>query len=196
MCIVKVEENQRYADFLSRSSYTPDLHGDIDISNWIKTMDEGNTNNTSIFHDRAILASNNDSDDKSNSEIAELRDAQAREYYAYDHAINDESGQVSDYTPEYLRTLAPQGLSLGILKSQIGRIISQDPRYHEKEHIISEIILTSSKRLPFTLLKKQSPLRPCLFMTIKKSQGQILQRVGVERHNDTELRYLQVQNYQ
>lgn len=173
-------------------------------------------NDTSIFHDRAILASTNDSVDIFNSEVAELRHAQFHEYYACDQAEKDDSGQVSDYTPEYLRSLVPQGLPLGLLKLQIGmpvmlirnyypkhglcngtrlivtglfnfcikgRIISQDPRYHGKEHIISRIMLSSSKKLPFTLIRKQLPLRPCFSMTINKSQGQTLQRVGVDLTN-------------
>ncbi|POS81917.1 hypothetical protein EPUL_004563, partial [Erysiphe pulchra] len=57
-----------------RLSYTPDLQGDVDIPDWMKSTDDGKVfreffypeqlleaNDTSIFHDRAILASTNDS---------------------------------------------------------------------------------------------------------------------------------------
>lgn len=226
MRVINGEDNQRFAEWLSRLSYIPELYGDIDIPDWIRTTDDGKvfrefvypeqlleTGDTSLFHDRAILASTNESVDSFNSEIADLRTAQLREYYACDQVKKDETGQVSDYTPEYLRTLVPQGLPLGILKLQIGmpvmllrnyypklglcngtrliitalfnfcikgRIISQDPRYNGKEHIISRIMLSTNKRLPFTLLRKQLPLRPCFSMTINKSQGQTFQRVGVD----------------
>ncbi|POS81815.1 hypothetical protein EPUL_006414, partial [Erysiphe pulchra] len=89
-------------------------------------------NDTSIFHDRAILVSTNDSVDIFNSEVAELRHAQFHEYYACDQAEKDESGQVSDYTPEYLRSLVPQGLPLGLLKLQIGMPVMLIRNYYPK----------------------------------------------------------------
>ncbi|POS81997.1 hypothetical protein EPUL_005932, partial [Erysiphe pulchra] len=61
-----------------------------------------------------------------------------------------------------------------------GRIISPDRRFDGIEHIISRMTITSSEDLSFTLTRKQLPIRPCYSMTINKSQGQTLQRVGVD----------------
>ncbi|POS82141.1 hypothetical protein EPUL_006719 [Erysiphe pulchra] len=58
--------------------------------------------------------------------------------------------------------------------------MSQDPRYNGREHIISRITLNTSEDLPFTLTRKQLPIRPCYAMTINKSQGQTLQSVGID----------------
>ena len=40
--------------------------------------------------------------------------------------------------------------------------------------------VTTNEDLPFTLTRTQLPLRPCFAMTKNKSQGQTLQRVGVD----------------
>ena len=46
--------------------------------------------------------------------------------------------------------------------------------------LIPRIILIPSDNIfPFTLRRKQFPVRPCFAMTVNKSQGQSLQRVGV-----------------
>jgi hypothetical protein len=44
---------------------------------------------------------------------------------------------------------------------------------------IPKISLTS-KELPFTLFRKQFPIKPCFAMTINKSQGQIIDFVGID----------------
>ncbi|POS82566.1 hypothetical protein EPUL_004774 [Erysiphe pulchra] len=60
------------------------------------------------------------------------------------------------------------------------KIMSQDPRYNGREHIISRITLSTSDDLLFTLTRKQLPIRPCYAMTINKSQRQTLQSVGID----------------
>ncbi|POS87261.1 hypothetical protein EPUL_002549, partial [Erysiphe pulchra] len=126
------EEIERFTNWLTRLSYTPHLQGDIDVPDWIRSTDDEKVNDTSILHDRAILASTNDSVDMFNSEVAELRHAQSYEYYACDQAEKGDSGQVSDYTPEYLRSLVPQGLLLGLLKLQIGMPVMLTRNYYPK----------------------------------------------------------------
>lgn len=61
-----------------------------------------------------------------------------------------------------------------------GRIISADSNFHGQEHYIHRVVMTTEEDLPFTLSRRQLPLRPCFSMTINKSQGQTLQRVGVD----------------
>ena len=46
---------------------------------------------------------------------------------------------------------------------------------------ISRIVLTTTKdcHLPFTLTRRQFPIKPSYAMTANKSQGQILSKVGI-----------------
>jgi len=46
---------------------------------------------------------------------------------------------------------------------------------------LSRLTITPSEKdaLPFTLRRRQFPVRPAFAMTINKSQGQTLQRVGI-----------------
>ena len=64
-----------------------------------------------------------------------------------------------------------------------GRIISEDARFNDREHVISRIQVTTKEDLWFTLRRKQLPLKPCFAMTINKSQGQTLQYVGADLSN-------------
>ena len=61
-----------------------------------------------------------------------------------------------------------------------GEIVSPDARFNGELHFIHRIPVTTNDDLPFTLIRNQLPLRPCFSMTINKSQGQTLQRVGVD----------------
>ncbi|POS82063.1 hypothetical protein EPUL_006439, partial [Erysiphe pulchra] len=203
------------------------MYGSLDIPEWMKTTNDRTvfrdfvyparplqSLDSSIFHDRAILSPRNDLVHQFNDEITAFRGTLSRDFYSYDEVRNQEStGQLTDYTPEYLRQVTCQGLPLGILRIQVGmpvmllrnyypklglcngtrlivtrlysrcikgRIVSQDPRFHGKEHIISRFTLDSNDELPFSMVRKQLPLRPCFAMTINKSQGQTLKMVGVD----------------
>lgn len=68
--------------------------------------------------------------------------------------------------------LFPQGIR--------GKIMSTVPEFDGEEHYIHRIDMTTNHDLPFTLIRRQLPLRPCFAMTINKSQGQTLKRVGVD----------------
>jgi ATP-dependent DNA helicase PIF1 len=57
------------------------------------------------------------------------------------------------------------------------KIISGE--YAGKVVFIPKVTLTSSK-FPFTLFRKQFPLKPCFAMTINKSQGQTIDFVGID----------------
>jgi len=45
-------------------------------------------------------------------------------------------------------------------------------------------LTTSDEELPFILECKQFPVRLCFAMTVNKSQGQSLKKVGVDLHSD------------
>ena len=52
--------------------------------------------------------------------------------------------------------------------------------YKGDRHLIPRIIMDSSDEvLPFTLRRRQFPIRPCFAMTINKSQGHTLRYVGL-----------------
>ncbi|POS85882.1 hypothetical protein EPUL_002865, partial [Erysiphe pulchra] len=168
---------------------------------------------SSFFRERAVLSSRNDEVDKFNDNLSHLIGANYHSYYSLDTTQNDQSRHVSDYTPEFLRTVSGQGLPPGKLTLHVGmpvmllrnyysreglingcrliitrlynhcvkaRITSADPRFDGNEHIISRINLSCDENLPFTLIRKQLPLRPCYAMTINKSQGQTLKYAGVD----------------
>ncbi|POS83963.1 hypothetical protein EPUL_005244 [Erysiphe pulchra] len=115
-----------------------------------RTLQDLTAADNSVFRDCAILTSRNYDVDRFNREIAQLRTIESHEYFAVDQVHSDEAGQITDYPTEYLQSLAGSGLPHGALKFQMG--------------------------MPVMLL----PLRPSYSMTSKKSQGQTLQRGGVD----------------
>jgi ATP-dependent DNA helicase PIF1 len=53
-------------------------------------------------------------------------------------------------------------------------------KYDGNRVFIPRILMTpTSSTLPFTLTRRQFPIRPCFAMTINKSQGQTLDHVGI-----------------
>ncbi|POS81951.1 hypothetical protein EPUL_005415, partial [Erysiphe pulchra] len=143
--------------------------------------------NAFFFLKRAILTSRNDAVDVFNRGIADLTNSESHDYFSLDIAQNDRSVESTDYTSEFLQAISGKGIPLGKLSLRVGmpimllpKIMSQDPRYNGREHIISRITLSTSEDLPFTLTRKQLPIRPCYAMTINKSQGQTLQSVGID----------------
>jgi ATP-dependent DNA helicase PIF1 len=50
----------------------------------------------------------------------------------------------------------------------------------EGETVFIPKIKLSSKNFPFTLHRKQFPVKPCFAMTINKSQGQTIENVGID----------------
>ncbi|POS82695.1 hypothetical protein EPUL_003563, partial [Erysiphe pulchra] len=133
MRVISGDDNQRFAEWLARLSYDTDLYGPIEIPEWIQTTSDRNLfrefiypkrefelGGTDLFEDRMILTGLNESVDRFNQEIAEIRASEAHVYYACDKVESDESGQSSDCPVEVLRTLQVKGLPDGRLKLQIG----------------------------------------------------------------------------
>ncbi|POS81756.1 hypothetical protein EPUL_006538, partial [Erysiphe pulchra] len=67
-----------------------------------------------------------------NDEIAELRNAASREYFSHDEVRSQETGNVDDYTPEYMRQITCQGIPMGILRLQIGMPVMLLRNYYPK----------------------------------------------------------------
>ncbi|POS87738.1 hypothetical protein EPUL_000783 [Erysiphe pulchra] len=217
MRVVEGELNQRFVDWLAKLSYTLSLYGSVELSDSIRVthdreqfrefvypIQQIRTPASSFFLERAVLSSRNDEVDKFNDNLSHLIGANYHIYYSLYTTQNDESRHVSDYTPEFLRTVSGQSLSPGKLTLHVGmpvmllrnyysreglingcrliitrlynhcvkaRITSADPRFDGNEHIILKINMSCDENLPFTLIRKQLPLRPCYAMTINKSQG-------------------------
>ncbi|KAF5190259.1 Atp-dependent dna helicase, partial [Thalictrum thalictroides] len=118
MRVIRGNANQRFAEWLARLSYDRNIYGQIEIPEWIKTTSdrklfrnfiyprrELEQGDTAIFEDRMVLTGLNESVDRFNKEIAEIRPSESREYIACDQVQTDESGQISDCPVEVLRTL-------------------------------------------------------------------------------------------
>ncbi|POS85345.1 hypothetical protein EPUL_004184 [Erysiphe pulchra] len=210
MRVVMGEENQRFASWLSELPYTPSLYGTMNIPEWIRTINDRSefcesiypvqslrANDVSIFRDRAILSSRNDDVNRFNNDMAQLRsvpfhDDNPSEYLQSLSGSGLPLGKLSLQVGMPIMLLrnyfARRGLCSGtrLIITRLfnhcikGRIISPDRRFDGIEHIISCMTITSSEDLPFTLIRKQLPIRPCYSMTINKSQGQTLQRVVVD----------------
>jgi hypothetical protein len=70
---------------------------------------------------------------------------------------------------------------IGAYTLQVSIINSADPEDINIIHCIPRITLSTLEgELPFTLTRKQFPVRLCFAMTINKSQGQSLNRVGID----------------
>lgn len=223
------EANQRFVDWLAKLSHESDNNGRIEIPEWIQSTNdrkafkefiyprhELESGDRTIFQDRTILSSQNESVAMFNSEIAQVLTSESREYVAWDMVKNDQSGQIGVYSPEngqdvevtnlldrsielhvgmpviLLHDYCPrQGLCKGtrlmvtrLLNSCVkARIMSQDPRFDGKEHMIIRVTVISSRKPPFTLTRKQLPIRACYSMTFNKAQGQTFKYVGVDLTN-------------
>ncbi|POS82035.1 hypothetical protein EPUL_005960, partial [Erysiphe pulchra] len=133
MRVISRDDNQRFAEWLSKLSYDNNPYRPIEIPEWIQTTSDRNLfrefiypkreielGGSDLFEDRMILTGLNESVDRFNKEIAEIRASEAHVYYACGKVESDESGQSSDCPVEVLRTLQVKGLPDGRLKLQIG----------------------------------------------------------------------------
>ncbi|POS82518.1 hypothetical protein EPUL_004941, partial [Erysiphe pulchra] len=146
MRVMGGEANQRFADWLAKLSYDSNLIGQIEIPEWILSTNDRNTfkefiyprrelksGDTTIFHDRAILSSLNESIARLNNEIAQVRTEESHEYFACDMVQNDQFGQISDYAPDYLQNLEVKNLPDGKVKLYVGMPVMLLRNYYPKQ---------------------------------------------------------------
>ncbi|POS82310.1 hypothetical protein EPUL_006433, partial [Erysiphe pulchra] len=150
MRVIEGELNQRFADWLAKLSYTPSLYGPVELPDFIRVthdreefrefvypIQQIRTPASSFFRERAILSSRNDEVDKFNDNLSHLIGANYHSYYSLDTTQNDQSRHVSDYTPEFLRTVSGQGLPPGKLTLHVGMPVMLLRNYYSREGLIN-----------------------------------------------------------
>ncbi|KAL7403408.1 hypothetical protein ABVT39_000168 [Epinephelus coioides] len=112
----------------------------------------------------------------------------AQEYICY-NVDTTESDSHHMYPKDFLNTLCPSGMPPHRITLKVGMVImllrnfdQQNGHCNASRYITDQILPHQFQELPsyhLTLRRKQSPVRPYFAMTVNKSQGQSLQRVGV-----------------
>ncbi|GBC04099.1 hypothetical protein RclHR1_05500014 [Rhizophagus clarus] len=141
----------------------------IDMINFVYPNLEENCGNANYMVNKAILIPKNINVDIISDIIMEKIPGEFVIYPSAD-SINSSEDNITEqpqlYSPEFLRSLKIPELPPG---SHIGKRV-----------FIPRITLTAlESKLPFTLKRHQFPVRVAFSMTINKSQGQTLSRVGV-----------------
>ncbi|POS81974.1 hypothetical protein EPUL_006736, partial [Erysiphe pulchra] len=145
MRVLDGDDNRRFATWLSNLSYPPAMYWAIEFPDYKQVTNDRTTlrefvnplhqiqsSDTSLFHDRAILSSQNDEVERFNDEVAEISNTVSRDYFYLDEVRTGESINPTDYTPEYLRQITGQGLAAGILKLQVGMLVMLTRNYYFK----------------------------------------------------------------
>ncbi|XP_076934492.1 uncharacterized protein LOC143600801 [Bidens hawaiensis] len=142
-------------------------------------------NDLTYFQERALLAPLNDVVQEINDRILAYFPSQEMEYLSSDSI--DEVESVSEdfdpvlYSPDFLNGLCNgtrlQVVSLGKHVIEAKVVSGTNIGFRT---LLSRISLTpSDKKLPFKLKRRQFPISVCFAVTINKSQGQSLSRVGL-----------------
>ncbi|KAG2596891.1 hypothetical protein PVAP13_5KG209907 [Panicum virgatum] len=163
-----------------------------------------NFQHPNYLKERAILATTNEIVDEINDYMINILPNPEREYLSAD-SISKCSDAVNDanilYPVEYLNTLNANNYPPHKLRLKVGvpimllRNLNQSLGLCNGTRLIAEIITgthtgektyiprinltTKAPHWPFTLNRRQFPIKVCYSMTINKSQGQTLSNVGV-----------------
>jgi len=151
--------NAEFAMWLSTLSYSPQLRGAIQLPPYIRhTADPEEfiralypqhllaVPSPSLFVDRAILASKNDTVDLFNGRIGECTPGFGREYLAADKVEDVETGGIrSEPTSDFLQALAPSGFPAGRLHLKVGMPIMLIRNYYPKRGLCNGTRLIVTK---------------------------------------------------
>ncbi|XP_076944432.1 uncharacterized protein LOC143615082 [Bidens hawaiensis] len=155
------------------------------FTDWLLDIGEERFNDLSYFQERALLAPLNEVVQEINDRMLSYFPSQEMEYLSSDSI--DEVESVSEdfdptlYSPDFLNGLCNgtrlQVVSLGKRAIEAKVVSGKNIGFRT---LISRISLTpSDKKLPFKLKRRQFPISVCFAVTINKSQGQSLSRVGL-----------------
>nr|GEV24287.1 DNA helicase [Tanacetum cinerariifolium] len=149
--------------------------------------------NTKGFAKKAIVCPKNEDADMINAEIHALVNHQKHVYLSFDEAVphgNDRSETELLYPAEYLNSLnfagfPPHRLELNgtwlIVTQLLGKVIKAriitGTRISKKVFLPGIPLINRDLQLPFIFKRKQFPIKLSYAMTIKKSQGQSLERI-------------------
>lgn len=162
---------------------------------------------------RAILCTRNDAVREINNVILNRLQGDLLHFYSIDKFENEESDQLF-LGPDMLNSLQPKGIPEHDLQIKVGcicmimrnlsfadglvngtkvivtatspRLITVQKAENTDEYLIPRIMFKASINVnsPFEMTRRQFPLQLCYAMTIHKSQGQTIARVGVDLRSD------------
>ncbi|CDY26048.1 BnaC06g05760D [Brassica napus] len=134
------------------------------------------------YTDKAILTPRNETVDEINTYTISQTDGVSRVYFSSNSfEISDTRSKHNEtlYSIEYLNSLEFSGLPSHKLTLKVGAPAEIVTGSHiGKEVLIPRIVLLHEEtKLPFTLRRRQFPIRLCYAMTINKSQAKSLKQV-------------------
>ncbi|XP_035836098.1 ATP-dependent DNA helicase pif1-like [Helianthus annuus] len=150
-----------------------------------------NYNNQNYFSERAILAPKNEVVHEINDRLLSLFPGEEREYLSSDSLLsglpNHRLALKVGVPVMLLRNIDQQnGLCNGTrlqVKKMYNRVIEAEiisgGNIGTRTYIPRISLIPSDKKIPFEFQRRQFPLAVCFAMTINKSQGQSLSRVGL-----------------
>lgn len=162
---------------------------------------------------RAILTTRNDAVREINDIILERLPGDVLHFYSIDK-VEDDNADILFLGPDALNRMQPKGLPEHDLRLKIGcicmimrnlsfvdglvngtkvivtdvspRLITVQKSASAEPYLIPRIMFKApiDTRSPFEMCRRQFPLQLCYAMTIHKSQGQTISRVGVDLRSD------------
>ncbi|XP_019096478.1 PREDICTED: ATP-dependent DNA helicase PIF1-like [Camelina sativa] len=130
-------------------------------------------NGAKFFQKRAILAPTNDDVNTMNKFMLEHLQGEERIYLSADSIDPTDSDSLNNpvITPDFLNNIKLSGLPHHALRLKIGALVMLLRNIDPKVGLYT--------KLPFKMRRRQFPLSVAFAMTINKSQGQSLEKVGL-----------------
>jgi ATP-dependent DNA helicase PIF1 len=161
------------------------------------------------FSSKAILSPLNSDVDEINTQVTQILEGNTVTYLSADSIKDASENDVQNYPIEFLNSLCPSGMAPHKLELKLGSIIMLLRNFKREicngtrmivtnlkpDVIVTKVLCGSAKDdvifipriklepqnsdVPFTLCRRQFPVKVAFGMTINKSQGQTLQQVGI-----------------